>query len=310
MSLAPRPQARRALGALLVVLGATLPVATGAVLPAAARAAESSGSPAGGGGGAGLAPPPGGTTGSPGGSSGTGGASTGGLAPNQPPPGNAPPPPSKHDHGKWINGVTITEYWPAPESWFVGRLVTAPGLPGMHRIDWLYSATGVSMEGEGIGLDGQMYHIDALGNGGWVTADGSVTSPADGWSAGAPFWRQGGYWRNRSGGVTFPLGLGGWSAGRGRKYVPLRGVTFAAGPSLPLRYYQSIAVDPGVIPLGSRVYIPAYRHDGYGGWFVAQDTGGAIAGDHIDVYRNPPASPNASGQFLTGQRAYVIKPRR
>jgi 3D (Asp-Asp-Asp) domain-containing protein len=85
-------------------------------------------------------------------------------------------------------------------------------------------------------------------------------------------------------------------------------VTFATGPSLPLRFYRSIAVDPGVIPLGSRVYVPAYRDDGYDGWFVAQDTGGAITGHHIDVYRSPPASPADTGQDLTGQRIFVIAP--
>jgi 3D (Asp-Asp-Asp) domain-containing protein len=87
-------------------------------------------------------------------------------------------------------------------------------------------------------------------------------------------------------------------------------VRFAAGASLPLHYYRSIAVDPGVIPLGSRVYIPAYKHDGYGGWFVAQDTGGAIGGRHIDVYRSPPASPSDSGQLLTGQRVFVVRSGR
>ncbi len=38
-----------------------------------------------------------------------------------------------------------------------------------------------------------------------------------------------------------------------------------------------IAVDPSVIPLGSRVYIPGL------GTMVAEDTGGAIQGDRIDV---------------------------
>ncbi len=240
----------------------------------------------------------------------TGGAPIGGLAPSRPPRQKLPPAPSKKAKGRWLRDVNITEYWPAPEAWFKGKLVQAPGLPGEHRIDWLYSANGLSMEGEGIGLDGRMYHIDDLGDGGWVTASGASTSPSDGWGAGAPFWRAGGYWRNRRGGVTFPLAAGGWYAGAGRKYVPLPGVSFAAGASLPLRYYQSIAVDPSVIPLGSRVYVPAYSHDGHGGWFVAQDTGGAINGDHIDVFRSPPASPTASGQDLTGQRIYVIKPAR
>jgi 3D (Asp-Asp-Asp) domain-containing protein len=92
--------------------------------------------------------------------------------------------------------------------------------------------------------------------------------------------------------------------------VPLRQVSFAAGPSLPLRFHESIAVDPRVIPLGSQVYVPAYRRDGHGGWFIAQDTGGAITGHHIDVYRPPPTSSGDSGQYLTAQRIFVIKPRR
>ncbi len=253
-------------------------------------------------GGAGIS----GSGGSP--STGTGGGPSGGSGLFSNTRVNIPAPPSPHAKGRWISDFTITEYWPTPESWFVGKLVEAPGLPGLHRVDWLYSAMGVSMEGEGLGLDGRMYHIDAMGDGGWVTAAGKSTLASKEFSAGAPFWRAGGYWRNRQGGVTFPLSAGGWYAGTGTRYVPLPGVTFAPGASLPLTFLQSIAVDPGVIPLGSRVYIPAYRNDGHGGWFLAQDTGGAINGHRIDVYRRPPASPSIGGQYLTSQRVYVIKP--
>jgi 3D (Asp-Asp-Asp) domain-containing protein len=237
----------------------------------------------------------------------SGGAAPGALAPTRSHP-RVPPPPSRRAHGTWVRAITVTEYWPAPESWFHGGLVSAPGLPGKHRIDWLYSAEGVSMEGQGFGLDGRMYHIDSLGDGGWVTQSGRPTSASDGFAAGAPYWRAGGYWRGPRGAVTFPLQAGGWANGVGRRYVPLPGVTFAPGASLPIHFYRSIAVDPRVIPLGSRVYIPAYRHDGYGGWFVAQDTGGAIVGHRIDVYRSPPASPTDGGQYLTSQTAFVIKP--
>ena len=38
-----------------------------------------------------------------------------------------------------------------------------------------------------------------------------------------------------------------------------------------------MAVDPGVIPLGSRVYIPGY------GVAIAADTGGAIRGQKVDL---------------------------
>jgi len=124
-------------------------------------------------------------------SSPSGGAPVGGLAPNGGASRPVPPPPGRHARGRWIPGVVVPEYWPAPERWFVGRLVRTPGLSSRHRIDWLYSALGVSMEGQGLGLDGRTYHIDALGDGGWVTASGAPTSPGDGWAAGSPYWRAG-----------------------------------------------------------------------------------------------------------------------
>jgi len=95
---------------------------------------------------------------------------------------------------RWLAGVRITEYYSAPENWFVGRKVSAPGIPGKHRVDWLYSAGGVSMEGDGIGLDGLHYHLSAIGTPGWVTEDGIATAPgASGWTGGSPFWRFGWY---------------------------------------------------------------------------------------------------------------------
>lgn len=42
--------------------------------------------------------------------------------------------------------------------------------------------------------------------------------------------------------------------------------------------YSTIAVDPRVIPLGSRVYVEGY------GYAVAEDTGGAIKGNRIDLF--------------------------
>jgi hypothetical protein len=213
---------------------------------------------------------------------------------------------------RWLSGYTVTEYYPIPEAWFVGRKVEAPGLPDKHRIDWLYSAMGVSMQGTGIGLDGRYYHIDALGQGGWVTADARPSVPGpSGWAGGPPYWRAGGYWLSRAHRVTFPLEAGGWSHGAGRRYVPLPGVSFAPGQGgNDLEFYKSIAVDPRVIPMGSRVYIAAYRHTAGHGWFRAEDTGGAIIDRHVDVYRSPPAQPGWGAGTREDQRIYVIPPGR
>lgn len=59
-----------------------------------------------------------------------------------------------------------------------------------------------------------------------------------------------------------------------------RGITRSGVPAYP---WRTLAVDPAVIPLGSRVYIPTLAHTPSGGWFVAEDTGGAIRGYAVDI---------------------------
>lgn len=53
--------------------------------------------------------------------------------------------------------------------------------------------------------------------------------------------------------------------------------TTCTGKSLEANTWKVIAVDPGIIPLGSTVYIEGL------GTFTAEDIGGAINGNHIDV---------------------------
>jgi 3D (Asp-Asp-Asp) domain-containing protein len=55
--------------------------------------------------------------------------------------------------------------------------------------------------------------------------------------------------------------------------VTATGYNLAANPNAKV-----IAVDPNVIPLGTKVYVPGY------GYAVAADTGGAINGHKIDVH--------------------------
>lgn len=47
------------------------------------------------------------------------------------------------------------------------------------------------------------------------------------------------------------------------------------------RPYHTLAVDPRVIPYGTRVYIPEFNKV-----FIAEDCGSAIKGNRIDIYMN------------------------
>lgn len=59
--------------------------------------------------------------------------------------------------------------------------------------------------------------------------------------------------------------------------------------------WSTIAVDPRVIPLGTKVYIENY------GYAIAEDTGGAIKGNKIDVYMN-----SRSAALSWGRRTVTI----
>jgi len=53
--------------------------------------------------------------------------------------------------------------------------------------------------------------------------------------------------------------------------------------------WSTIAVDPSIIPLGTKVYVEGY------GYAIAQDTGSAIIGNHIDCFFYTNADMNAWG---------------
>ncbi len=62
--------------------------------------------------------------------------------------------------------------------------------------------------------------------------------------------------------------------------------------------YSTIAVDPRVIPLGSTVYVEDY------GYAVAEDTGGAIKGNLIDVFFH--SESEAQGWGRRSVKVYII----
>lgn len=67
----------------------------------------------------------------------------------------------------------------------------------------------------------------------------------------------------------------------------------------PLTPYKTIAVDPKVIPLGSKVEIN-------GNIYIAEDTGGAIKGNRIDVCVSTHSEANARG-VLYNVPVYIVK---
>lgn len=75
----------------------------------------------------------------------------------------------------------------------------------------------------------------------------------------------------------------------------------------PLRL-GTIAVDPSVIPLGSKVYVEGYTYDGLpaGGMYaMATDTGGAVKGNRIDIFL--PESKSKARTFGIQQvKVYVV----
>lgn len=63
--------------------------------------------------------------------------------------------------------------------------------------------------------------------------------------------------------------------------------------------YSTIAVDPRVIPLGSKVYVEGY------GLAIAEDIGGAIKGNRIDVFVDTVSQANAWG--VRQVNVYILK---
>ena len=198
-----------------------------------------------------------------------------------------------------------------PEKWFQGRRLRTPGLTRRARVDWLYSARGVSMEGDGIGLDGKRYHIDSLGSAGWINKLGRATSPG-----GERLEQRRAVVAQRPHLVQpqRPADL----PALGRRLVsrdaraatcPTRASASRPGPRPTSRTGRASRSTPTSSRWAASIYVPAYKSIN-GGWFVAADVGGAVSGKHIDVFRPPPSKPFGDGRYLQDQRMLVVPPGR
>lgn len=95
-----------------------------------------------------------------------------------------------------------------------------------------------------------------------------------------------------SGGKTLTVTASAFTAScSGCSGVTSTGINLQANPNMKV-----IAVDPNVIPLGSKVWVEGY------GVAVAGDTGGAIKGNRIDVH-----VPNKSAAYSWGVRTVQVK---
>ena len=81
--------------------------------------------------------------------------------------------------------------------------------------------------------------------------------------------------------------------GTGKRYISnasaYTGDTMTASGQVPR--WGTIAVDPRVIPLGSKVYVPYYDKV-----FIANDTGGIIRGTMIDIFMKSARNMNNFGR--------------
>ena len=64
--------------------------------------------------------------------------------------------------------------------------------------------------------------------------------------------------------------------------------------------WGTIAVDPNVIPYGTKVYIPQF-----GEYFIAEDCGGGIKGNKIDIFMNGESQCNSWGKRTID--IYIVK---
>ena len=67
-----------------------------------------------------------------------------------------------------------------------------------------------------------------------------------------------------------------------------------------LHGYSTVAVDPNVIPLGTKLYVEGY------GYAIAEDTGGAVRGNIIDLYFEP-GSNEFKRWFTHNTTVYILK---
>ncbi len=141
------------------------------------------------------------------------------------------------------------------------------------------------------------YHIDDLGRPGWVNARGHPTRPtrrAGRWTKEVVLESRR-FWRNVFERLTFPLGDGAWFDGNGTRVVrPPKGISFGFGPSRPLRFWKSVAVDPDVIALRPHLHLPPARPR-----LVRRRRRRWRVHDHLDVFRPPPVPPAAASSCTT-----------
>ncbi|MYL60817.1 hypothetical protein GLW20_25260, partial [Virgibacillus halodenitrificans] len=96
----------------------------------------------------------------------------------------------------------------------------------------------------------------------------------------------------KSGGKVYTMSASAYTAScSGCSGYTTTGINLNANPNKKV-----IAVDPSIIPLGSRVWVEGY------GEAIAGDTGGHIVGNRIDIH-----VPTKSAAYSWGRRTVQVK---
>jgi 3D (Asp-Asp-Asp) domain-containing protein len=173
---------------------------------------------------------------------------------------NAPPAEADERAGRSLGNFRVTFYFVAEERADGGWPLYAPACQEILAFTSREFHHQISLEGTGRLLDGRLLNFSErcgcahAGHGGSRICY-EVVDPG-----------------------TFPWGKGGKLSGR----------------DLPLRPFRSLAVDPALIPLGTVLYVPAWRGGNWpdgtprDGCFRAEDSGAAVRGRHVDVFAGRP----------------------
>jgi 3D (Asp-Asp-Asp) domain-containing protein len=184
-----------------------------------------------------------------------------------------------------IPDVYVTGYYCVYNSELDGRGIitkTISDIPYNLKASFLFGGRGVAMQGSGrTGPNGE--YIKYTGGGGYFIR---LTGPNAGKNLDGQWIENPDIVRARYAhiGITDFNGFGNLALRYPDKARYSRTASFTGLTGRPLTAWRSLSIDPEFIPLGQKVEVRFKKGDAINSKFVAEDTGSAIKGKHIEIY--------------------------